>query len=81
VSSNHQLSEADLAIQTATRSLVDELLIPYEVQAELHGGELPVEVLDRQHERVKELGLGAINMPIELGGGGFSTFQQVLVQE
>jgi acyl-CoA dehydrogenase len=81
VSSNHQLSEADLAVQAATRSLVDELLIPYEVQAELDGGELPAEVLDRQRARIDELGLGAINMPVELGGGGFSTLQQVLVQE
>jgi acyl-CoA dehydrogenase len=81
VSSNHHLSDRDLAVQAAARSLVDELLIPYEVQAEQAGGELPAELLMRQHERVAELGLGAINMPAELGGGGFSTLQQVLVQE
>jgi acyl-CoA dehydrogenase len=81
VTINQPLSEADLAIQAAARSLVDELLIPHEVEAEMAGGELPAELLKRQHERVEELGLGAINMPVELGGGGFSTRQQVLVQE
>lgn len=81
MSSNHNLSEADLAVQVAARSLVDELLIPYEVQAELAGGELPAELLERQHRRAGELGLGAINMPRELGGGGLTTLQQVLVQE
>jgi acyl-CoA dehydrogenase len=81
VSSNHPLSEADLAVQVAARWLVDELLIPYEVQAELAGGDLPAELLERQHRRVEELGLGAINMPRELGGGGLTTLQQVLVQE
>jgi alkylation response protein AidB-like acyl-CoA dehydrogenase len=60
--------------------LVDEL-IPHEVEAELHGGELPAEVLQRHRRRVAELGFEAINMPKELGGGGFSAFQQVLVQE
>jgi alkylation response protein AidB-like acyl-CoA dehydrogenase len=81
VTSNQPLSEADLAIQAAARSLVDELLIPHEVEAEMAGGELPAELRKRQHERVEELGLGAINMPAELGGGGFTTRQQVLVQE
>ena len=32
-------------------------------------------------KRARELGLHAANMPEELGGGGFSSLQQVLVQE
>jgi alkylation response protein AidB-like acyl-CoA dehydrogenase len=71
---------ADREIQAAARAFVDELL-PQEVEAELHGGELPAELLERQRHRVGELGFEAINMPKELGGGGFSAFQQVLVQE
>jgi alkylation response protein AidB-like acyl-CoA dehydrogenase len=73
------MSEADREIQAAARAFVDELL-PHEVEAELHGGELPAELLGRRRRRVGELGFEAINMPKELGGG-FSAFQQVLVQE
>ncbi len=76
----YQLSAEDLEIQARARRLADEL-VPFEVDAELHDGELPPEVLERQHQRVRELGLFATNMPAELGGGGFTMLQQVLVQE
>jgi acyl-CoA dehydrogenase len=75
----YPMSEADREIQQRARAFVDQLL-PFEVQAELHGGELPAEVLQAQERRVRELGFEAVNMPKELGGG-FSAFQQVLVQE
>jgi acyl-CoA dehydrogenase len=74
------LSEADLQIQQTARSFADEL-IPLEAEAELAGGELPEDVTAGHGKRVLELGLHAANMPAELGGGGFSTVQQVLVQE
>ena len=77
---SHPMSERDREIQASARTFVDELL-PYEVEAELHGGELPADALQAQRKRVRELGFEAINMPRELGGGGFTTFQQVLVQE
>jgi acyl-CoA dehydrogenase len=80
VGTTYPMSEADRELQEAARAFVDEL-IPHEVQAELHGGELPPGLLEAHRRRVAELGLEAINMPKELGGGGFSTFQQVLVQE
>jgi acyl-CoA dehydrogenase len=80
VGTTYPMSEADRELQQAVRAFVDEL-IPHEVEAELHGGELPPELLEAHRRRVAELGLEAINMPKELGGGGFSTFQQVLVQE
>jgi acyl-CoA dehydrogenase len=76
----YPMTDEDRAIQARARAFVDEL-IPYEAEAELHGGELPAEVEARAEDRTRELGLEAINMPKELGGGGFSTFQQVLVQE
>ena len=76
----HALSEADRDVQAAARAFVDEL-IPWEVEAEEHGGELPAEVLAQQRRRVRELGFEAINMPRELGGGGFTMLQQVLVSE
>ena len=56
-------------------------LIPHETAAELNNGVPPDGVLERASQRVRELGLQAINMPRELGGGGFTMLQQVLVQE
>jgi acyl-CoA dehydrogenase len=80
VGRSYPMSEADREIQAAARALADELL-PHEVEAELHGGELPDGLLEAHRRRVAELGFEAINMPKELGGGGFTAFQQVLVQE
>jgi alkylation response protein AidB-like acyl-CoA dehydrogenase len=77
---DHPLSAEDLEIQAKARDFVDEL-IPYEVEAELSGGRLPDDVLDRGVKLIGELGFEAINMPKELGGGGFTSLQQVLVQE
>src|SRR5713226_6372618 len=74
------LSDADLQIQATARSFADEL-IPLEVTAELNDGELPADVVAGHAKRARELGLHAANMPEELGGGGFTSLQQVLVQE
>jgi alkylation response protein AidB-like acyl-CoA dehydrogenase len=74
------MTDEDRRIQASARAFVDEL-IPHEVEAELHDGELPPEVLAAAEAKLLELGFGAINMPKELGGGGFTAFQQVLVQE
>jgi alkylation response protein AidB-like acyl-CoA dehydrogenase len=74
------LTEADLEIQARARAFADEL-IPFEVAAEMAGGELPAPVTEKHAARARELGLCATNMPAELGGGGCTTLQQVLVQE
>ncbi len=74
------LSDEDLAIQERARTFADEL-IPFEVTAELDGGELPPDVTAGHVKRARELGLYATNMPAELGGGGCSMLQVVLVQE
>src|SRR6516225_7792744 len=74
------LTEADLDLQKRAAAFADEL-IPFEVTAELAGGELPAEVTAEHARRARELGLCATNMPAELGGGGCTTLQQVLVQE
>jgi acyl-CoA dehydrogenase len=75
------MTDADREIQERTRSFVEAELIPHEVEAEMHGGRLPDEVRERHHRLAIELGLWAMNMPKELGGGGLSMFQQVLVSE
>lgn len=77
----HPMFAADRAIQERARAFVDEELIPWEVHAEEHDGEIPAEARARHHRLAIELGLYAMNMPTELGGGGMTMFQQVLVSE
>jgi alkylation response protein AidB-like acyl-CoA dehydrogenase len=74
------LTDADLEIQARAHGFADEL-IPFEVEAEMAGGVLESEVVAAHKARAQELGLYATNMPTELGGGGCTTLQQVLVQE
>ena len=74
------LSDEDLRIQARARTFADEL-IPLEVEAEMNGGDLPKDVVAAHKARAIELGLFATNMPVELGGGGCTSLQQVLVQE
>ena len=77
---NYPVTDEDRDVLERARTLVAEL-IPHEVEAEMNGGELPPEIKERHHRRVRELGLGSMNMPRELGGAGLTTFQQVLVSE
>ena len=73
------LSDEDLDIQARARVFADELF-PFEVEAELGGG-LPDDVTQAHKKRAVELGLHSANMPREMGGGGYTSLQQVLVQE
>ncbi|TGD85536.1 acyl-CoA dehydrogenase family protein [Mycolicibacterium sp. CH28] len=74
------LTAEDLRIRDTARAFV-ETLIPYEVEAEAAGGQLPAELTAAHHARAIELGLYATNMPASVGGPGFTALQQVLVQE
>ena len=74
------LTADDLRIRETARDFV-ETLIPYEVEAELAGGQLPKELTAEHHARAIELGLYATNMPKSVGGPGYTALQQVLVQE
>ena len=74
------LTAEDLRIRDTARELV-EALIPYEVEAEAAGGQLPKEITAEHHARAIGLGLYATNMPKAVGGPGFTALQQVLVQE
>jgi acyl-CoA dehydrogenase len=76
----YSLTDEDLKIQDRARIFADEL-IPFEVTAELNNGDLPKDVAARHAARARELGLAAANMPAELGGGGCTSLQQVLIQE
>ena len=74
------LSEEDLQIQARARGFADEL-IPFEDEAEQADGELSADITAAHAKRARELGLHSTNMPRELGGGGCTSLQQVLVQE
>jgi alkylation response protein AidB-like acyl-CoA dehydrogenase len=74
------LTDDDLQIQARARGFADEL-IPFEEEAERSSGELPPDVTEGHSKRARELGLTATNMPQDLGGGGCTSLQQVLVQE
>jgi len=74
------LSEADSEIQARARGFADEL-IPFEQEAERSGGELSADLTAAHAKRARELGLHSTNMPADLGGGGCTALQQVLVQE
>jgi acyl-CoA dehydrogenase len=75
------LSDVERNLRARAKAFVDEELIPYEVEAELNGGRLPSDVKARHRRRARELGFAAMNIPKERGGGGLSTFEQVLVSE
>jgi acyl-CoA dehydrogenase len=79
--STYPMTEEDRRVQETARRFVDEELIPWETHAEEHGGRIPDEARERHHRSAIELGLSAMNMPSELGGGGFTMFRQVLVSE
>jgi len=79
--STYPMSEDDRRIQETARRFVDEDLIPWETHAEEHGGQIPEEARQEHRRKAIELGLFAMNMPKDLGGGGFTMFQQVLVSE
>ncbi|MDF2826020.1 MAG: butyryl-CoA dehydrogenase, partial [Mycobacterium sp.] len=56
-------------------------LMPYEVEAELAGGQLPVELAVEHHREAMARGLYATNIPASAGGVGCTALQQVLVQQ
>ncbi len=74
------LSQREVEIAEKAGAFVEELM-SHEVEAELGGGELPPGLVAKYTARARELGLTATNMPAELGGGGCSMLEQVLVQE
>ena len=77
----YHLSDEDREIQQRARAFIDDHVIPLELEAEMNEGELPTNVQAGLKARVKELGLGAMNMPESVGGPGFTTLQQALIGE
>ncbi|MGZ5299946.1 MAG: acyl-CoA dehydrogenase family protein, partial [Actinomycetota bacterium] len=78
---SYPLSIEDREIRQRARRFVDDELIPWEIHAEEHEGQIPEDAKARHHRLAIELGLFAMNMPTELGGGGMTMLQQTLVSE
>jgi len=74
------LSPRELQLQRTARDFVDKM-IPWEVEAEMNRGDLSTEVSAAHHRRAAELGLISINMPESMGGPGYTTMEQTLIQE
>ena len=71
--------EQTLLIDTV-RGFIAEELAPLEAQVE-DTGNLPDEIARSVFEKSKSLGLYAMNIPEELGGGGLSALDTMLVEE
>src|SRR6476661_2750975 len=75
------LTPAQIDLRERAARFVDETLIPLELEAERNGGPLPLETAKSVSARARELGLSGGNHAVEVGGQGWSAFEQVLVQE
>lgn len=67
--------------QRKVREFVDQQLIPWEVHAEMHDGELPPEVARRHAEQARTLRLHAMDTPRARGGLQLPMLDQVVIWE
>ena len=75
-----QLSEEQALLVDTVRRFIARELSPLE-QAIEDTGTLPVETARAVHAQAKALGLYAMNMPAQHGGGGLSTLDRILCEE
>ncbi len=71
--------EQKMMIDTVRRFIADELQ-PLEDRLE-NDGRIDRDTATTIHEKAKALGLYALNMPAELGGGGLSNLDRILCEE
>ena len=71
--------EQKMMLETVRRFIADELK-PLEDGIEEHGF-LDLAKAQAVHDKARELGLYAMNMPAELGGGGLSNVDRILCEE
>jgi alkylation response protein AidB-like acyl-CoA dehydrogenase len=76
-----RLSERQVALAERARRFVDEVLIPYEVEAERAGGRLPDEVVRTIAAEAVRAGLNGGRHRPEHGGQGWSSVDYVVVHE
>ena len=78
---SYPLPPSARAWQEKTRRFVTDELIPYEVQAEMNGGDLPPEIRKRHKQKAREIGLHALAIPRSLGGQELTMLEQTVIQE
>lgn len=74
------LNDEQKMLLDTVRRFIKEELHPLEDDIE-ENAELPAELGAEVHRKSKALGLYALNMPVELGGGGLSAVDRVLCEE
>ena len=74
------LSGEERLLVSTVRRFVETELQPLEADVDA-GGELSPELAAAIFEKSRALGLYAMNMPAELGGGGLNAVQTCLVEE
>ncbi len=74
------IPEEYVLLKQVVRRFVEEELLPLEDEVEEHN-EVPPAKLAVLKKKVQDLGLYALNMPQEVGGGGLSTLGMCLVEE
>lgn len=75
------LTPAQQALRERARRFVVEVLQPIEIEFERARGRLPAERARELRRAAIEAGLAGGELPREVGGGGWSVFEQVLVHE
>ena len=78
---SHPLPPNARTWQQKVRRFVDEELIPFEVEAEMNGGELPPAVRQRQREGARAIGLHALAIPRRYGGQELTALEQAVISE
>lgn len=76
-----ELDAAAREWQRKAREFAEDVLQPYEVQAELNSGELPADVRNSHKQRAIDLGFSAMDVPRAHGGLELSIVEQVAVWE
>ena len=68
-------------LRARTRSLVDDVLQPLELEAEQNGGRLSAEAHAHVKQAVLASGLNAANIPTQYGGAGLNLTEQIVMHE
>ena len=75
------LTTAQEALRANARRFVVEVLQPLEIELEQAGGRLPPERGAELRRLAIEAGLAGGELPVSVGGGGWTMLEQVLVHE
>jgi alkylation response protein AidB-like acyl-CoA dehydrogenase len=76
-----ELDQEALEWQRKARDFAVDMLQPHEVEAEMHGGELPPDVRKKHKSTAIELGFSAMDAPRSHGGLALRIVEQVAVWE